>query len=107
MLTRDGARLMERSRAPGEIRLSNRLVSMFGFREFVDAGGLLSYGPSFKATFRRYAEIVDRIARGAKAADLPIEQPTKFEFVINLATARGLGLDLSPTVLARADDFVE
>jgi putative ABC transport system substrate-binding protein len=80
---------------------------MFGSREWVDAGGLMSYGPSLNAMFRQTADVVDRIARGAKPGDMPIEQPTKFEFVVNLETARALGLDLSPTLLARADDIVE
>jgi putative ABC transport system substrate-binding protein len=80
---------------------------MFVFREFVDAGGLLSYGPSITAQFGRVAEFVDRIARGARPADLPIEQPTKFEMVVNLKTGKAIGLDLPATLLVRADEVVE
>ncbi len=87
--------------------LRNRLASMFANREMVDAGGLMSYGPNYNRMFDRAAEIVAQIARGANPGDLPIEQPTKFEFVINLATARALGLELSPSVLARADEVIE
>jgi putative ABC transport system substrate-binding protein len=87
--------------------LRDRLNSMFAFRGWVDAGGLMSYGASYERMLTQTADFVDRIARGAKPADLPVEQPTKFEFVINLATARALGLDLSPTLLARADDVIE
>ena len=90
-----------------EFALRSRLPSMFPSREFADAGGLLAYGPNIEWTFARSAEIVDRIARGAKPAELPIEQPTKIEFVINLATARALQIDLAPELLARADEVVE
>ncbi len=90
-----------------DFALRNRLVSMFCFREIVDAGGLLSYGPSFPVMYRRAAEYVDRIARGAKPADLPIEEPTKFDFVINLKTAKTLGLAIPPFLLATADEVIE
>jgi putative ABC transport system substrate-binding protein len=90
-----------------DFALRNRLVSMFCFREPVDTGGLLSYGPSFSVMYRRAAEYVDRIARGAKPADLPIEQPTKFELVINLKTAKTLGLAIAPSFLATADEVIE
>ena len=72
---------------------SSRLPAMYGFREFPDDGGLMSYGPNFAALFRRAATFVDKILKGAKPADLPVEQPTKFEFVINLKTAKALGLE--------------
>jgi putative ABC transport system substrate-binding protein len=85
----------------------NHLASMFVFREWIDAGGLLSYGPSLVGMFRRAAEFVDRIARGMKPTELLIEQPTKFELVINLATARALGLDLPLALLARAGNVIE
>jgi putative ABC transport system substrate-binding protein len=84
-----------------------RIPSMFVFREWVDAGGLLCYGPSITALFARVAEIVDRIARGAKPADLPIEQPTKFEMVVNLKTAKAIGVDLSTAILLRADEVID
>jgi ABC-type uncharacterized transport system substrate-binding protein len=90
-----------------DVALRQRLVSMFGFREWVDAGGLLSYGPTINGMFQRAAEYVDRIARGAKPGDLPIEQPTKFELVINLKTAKAFGLTMPATLLARADDVIE
>jgi putative ABC transport system substrate-binding protein len=96
----------ERARLP-EFALRHRLASMFSLREYVDVGGLMSYGASFTGMYRRMAEYVDRIARGAKPADLPIEQPTKFEMVVNLKTARALSLEIPPTLLARADEVIE
>jgi putative ABC transport system substrate-binding protein len=84
-----------------------RLPTMYGLREFPDAGGLLSYGPNLLDQYRRTATFVDRILKGAKPADLPVEQPTKFELVINLRTARALGLTLPPSVLTRADQVIE
>ena len=80
-----------------------RLPTMHGTRDMVEAGGLMSYGPNFPNLFRRAADYVDRILRGAKPADIPVEQPTKFDLVINLTTAKALGLDVPPTLLARAD----
>jgi putative ABC transport system substrate-binding protein len=85
----------------------HRIASMFVFREWVEAGGLLSYGPSLTAQFVRVAEFVDRLARGAKPADLPIEQPTKFELVVNLKTARAIGIEPSTAILLRADEVIE
>jgi putative tryptophan/tyrosine transport system substrate-binding protein len=84
-----------------------RLPTMFGEREYIDAGGLMSYGPNLPDLFRRAADYVDKILRGAKPADIPIEQPTKFDLVINLTTARALGLDLPPLLIARADEVIE
>ena len=90
-----------------DLAFRHRIASMFVFREWVEAGGLLSYGPCLIAQFVRVAECVDRIARGAKPADLPIEQPTKFELVVNLKTARAIGIGLSTAILLRADEVIE
>ena len=89
------------------LALSARLPTMHGSREHVDAGGMMSYGPNFPAMFRRAADLVDKILRGTKAADIPVEQPTTFDLVINLITAKALGLDVPPTLLARADEVIE
>src|SRR5258705_5359831 len=86
---------------------SSRLPAMYAFREFPDDGGLMSYGASFVDIFRHAANFVDKILKGAKPADLPVEQPTKFELVINRKTANPLGLTVPPTMLAQADDLIE
>jgi putative ABC transport system substrate-binding protein len=84
-----------------------RLPTMSDFPEFVEAGGLMSYGPNFPELFRRAAGYVDKILRGAKPGDIPVEQPIKFDLVINVITAKALGLDISPTLLARTDKVIE
>jgi len=87
--------------------LKSRLPSMYVRREFVDAGGLMSYGADLADSYRRVAYYVDRILKGAKPSDLPVEQPTKFEFVINLKTAKQIGLTVPPNVLVRADKVIK
>ena len=90
-----------------DFALASRLPSMFEERLFVEAGGLLSYAPNFNDMFRRAAGYVDRILKGAKPADLPVEQPTKFEFLVNRKTAKALGVAIPPSVLLRADEVIE
>jgi putative ABC transport system substrate-binding protein len=84
-----------------------RLPTMHGYRDYVEAGGLMSYGANIPSQFRRSADYVDKILRGAKPGELPVEQPTKFDLIVNLTTAQALGLSLSSTLLARADDVIE
>jgi putative tryptophan/tyrosine transport system substrate-binding protein len=87
--------------------LSARLPTIFGYRDYVKAGGLMSYGADFTDLFRRAADIVDKILHGTKPGDIPIEQPTKFEFVLNLTTAKALGLTIPASFLSLADDLIE
>jgi putative ABC transport system substrate-binding protein len=89
------------------LALGMRLPTMHGVREFIEAGGLISYGASFSDQFRRAADLVDKILRGAKPGDIPIEQPTKFDLAINLKTAKTLGLTVPPSLLATADEVIE
>jgi putative tryptophan/tyrosine transport system substrate-binding protein len=90
-----------------EFGLRSRLPALFPDSEFATAGGLMAYGPSLASNFRRAASYVDRILKGAKPAELPVEQPSKFDFVINLKTARALGLTIPPSLLLRADQVIE
>jgi putative ABC transport system substrate-binding protein len=85
----------------------NRLAAIYPNNDWMDAGGLMSYGPSSAAMYHRAAIYVDRILKGAKPADLPVERPTKFELVINLKTAKALGLTIPPSVLGRADQVID
>jgi putative tryptophan/tyrosine transport system substrate-binding protein len=89
------------------LALGARIPTIFAFREFVDAGGLMSYGANFADLFRRAADFVDKILRGTKPADLPVQQPTKFDLIINLTTAKALGLKIPESFLVRADEVIE
>jgi putative ABC transport system substrate-binding protein len=90
-----------------ELCVASRLPAIFERREYAEAGGLLAYGPSLRGQFDRAATFVDKILKGAKPADLPVEQPTKFELVINMMTAKALGLTIPPSILARADELIQ
>ena len=102
----DGVTMVHRAKI-AEFAKAQRLPSMFGWREYCDIGGLASYGANQRATYSRLAIYADRILKGENPAELPIEQPTKFELVINLQTAKALNLTIPPTLLARADEVIE
>jgi putative ABC transport system substrate-binding protein len=89
------------------LALAARLPTMHGYREYVEVGGLMSYGPNFPDLFPRSADYVDKILRGAKPGDIPVEQPTRFDLVINLTTAKALGLTIPESFLLRADEVIE
>jgi ABC-type uncharacterized transport system substrate-binding protein len=89
------------------LALGARLPTMHGIRDYIEAGGLMSYGPNLPDQFRRAADYVDKILRGTKPGDIPIEQPTKYDLVVNLITAQSLGLTIPPMLLARADEVIE
>jgi putative ABC transport system substrate-binding protein len=90
-----------------DLAARNRLPTVYTSRDFADAGGLMTYGPSLADSFRRAAAYVDKILKGTKPGDLPVEQPTKFELMINLRTAKALGLTIPPSLLLRADQVIE
>jgi putative tryptophan/tyrosine transport system substrate-binding protein len=102
----DGLTMTHR-RQIAEFAAKHQLPSVFGWREYVEAGGLMSYGPNRLETAKRLAVYVDKILKGAKPAELPVEQPTVFELVINMKTAKALGLTIPPAVLARADEIIQ
>jgi putative ABC transport system substrate-binding protein len=106
MVTADAMLTLHLSRIVDAARTSG-LPTMYQLRENVDAGALMSYGPSLPELFRRAAAYVDRLLKGAKPADLPVEQPSKFELAINLKTAKALGLSVPPSLLQRADVVIE
>jgi putative tryptophan/tyrosine transport system substrate-binding protein len=89
------------------LALSARLPTIHAFKEFAEAGALMSYGPTFPNQFRRAGDLVDKILRGAKAADIPVEQPTRFDLVINVTTAKALGLTVPDKLLSLADEVIE
>jgi putative tryptophan/tyrosine transport system substrate-binding protein len=102
----EGVTMVHRAKI-AEFATAHRLPSMFGWREYCEAGGLVSYGANQRATYVRLAAYADRLLRGETPSELPIEQPTKFDLIVNLKTARVLGLDLRSTLLARADEVIE
>jgi putative ABC transport system substrate-binding protein len=106
VVSADGILQANRKRI-AELAVMHRLPAIYTSREFIDVGGLISYGASYQDLYRRAATYVVKILKGTKPADLPVEQPTKFEMVINLKTAKALGLELPPTLLARADEVME
>ena len=106
LLAQDAMFLNERKRI-ALFAMAERLPTIFGFRENVEDGGLMSYGTDLRESWRRTATFVDKILKGTKPGDLPLEFPTKLELVINLTTAKALGLEIPPTLLARADEVIE
>src|SRR5262249_41581004 len=101
-----GPLMLANAKRIAALALKSRLPSIYVRREFVEAGGLMYYGADLADSYRRVAYYVDKILKGAKPAELPVEQPTKFEFVINLKTAKQIGLTIPPNVLARADKVI-
>ena len=106
LVVTDSVFVLHRARL-ADLASKNRLPSMYGMGEYVKAGGLIAYGPNLSDRFRHSATLVDKILKGAKPADLPVQQPTKFELTINLKTAKALGLTVPPSLLARADEVIE
>ncbi len=106
MVPADTFLVSQRSRIT-QFAIENKLPSIYSFREYLEAGGLIAYTPDYHDLFRRAARYVDKILKGTKPGELPIEQPTRFDLLINLKTARALGLTVSPRLLARADEVLE
>ena len=106
LILQDSMFLNERKRI-ALFAMAERLLTMFGFRESVEDGGLMSYGTDLRESWRRTTSFVDKILKGTKAGDLPIEFPTKVELLINLIAAKALGINVPPTLLARADEVIE
>jgi putative ABC transport system substrate-binding protein len=106
LVVADGLFILHRARL-ADLAARSRLPAIYGYREHVEVGGLMSYGSSTRDLYRRSATFVDKILKGAKPADLPVEQPTKFELVINLQTAKALGLTIPPSLLGRADEVIQ
>ena len=107
LITTTGSLIYTQQRQVLDFAAKNRLPAMYPASVFVEAGGLMSYAPSYTDLFRRAADFVDKILKGTRPADLPVEQPTKFEFVINLKAAKQIGLTIPPNVLARADKVIK
>ncbi len=107
LLTIDEPLILSLSRQIADRTAKTRLPTIYSIRDFVDAGGLISFGTDRRQLSRHAAELVGKILKGAKPADLPVEQPTKFELVINLKTAKALGLTVPQSLLARADEVIE
>jgi putative ABC transport system substrate-binding protein len=106
LITSTGGLIVTQQRQVLDFAAKNRLPAMYPASEFVEAGGLMSYAPSYTDLWRRAADFVDKILKGTKPADIPIEQPTKFEFIVNLKTAKQIGVTIAPSVLARADGVI-
>ena len=107
LITTTGGLINTQQRRVLDFAAKNRLPAIYHYSEFVEAGGLMSYGPDNTDLWRRAADFVDKILKGAKPADLPVEQPKKFEFIINLKAAKQIGLTIPPNVLARADRVIK
>ena len=107
LITTTGGRINTQQRRVLDFAAKNRLPAIYHYSEFVEAGGLMSYGPDNTDLWRRAATYVDKILKGAKPADLPIEQPKKFEFIINLNAAKQIGVTIPPSVVARADRVIK
>ena len=107
LITTTGALIKTQQRQVLDFAAKNRLPAMYPNNEFVEAGGLMSYAPNNADLFRRAADLVDKILKGTKAADIPVEQPTKFEFAINLKVAKQIGVTIPPKVLAQADKVIK